>query len=230
MRCEHPISRPCRSRVWPLAKPEGWRKTDTPRFLGPAQNAVVWQVADQQVVGVGKPHRPFQPSKTLAQRQQLRIRQASTLKRGSNLESSRASLISVRWHGRRTGGTCSCTVISTAGSSPIVPERWPLRPSAPAATLVLAEGQLARPHLDPRAVHRSTHQRPESGTIHCGAGFSCQSPTQPTGCTVNTVGRLAARLLLFHCGSAAPTPLSSNSGQLAACWWLTPSSSVHRCQ
>ena len=32
----------------------------------------------------------------------------------------------------------------------------------------------------------SMNQRPDSTTIHCGAGFSCQSPIQPTGCTVNT--------------------------------------------
>ncbi len=27
----------------------------------------------------------------------------------------------------------------------------------------------------------STNQRPDSGTIHCGLGFSCQAPIQPTG-------------------------------------------------
>jgi hypothetical protein len=35
----------------------------------------------------------------------------------------------MKWHGLRTGRTCNRTVINTAGSSPIVPERWPLRPS-----------------------------------------------------------------------------------------------------
>ena len=51
----------------------------------------------------------------------------------------------------------------------------------------------------------SIHQRPDSTTIHCGAGFSCQSPTQPTGCTVKTtVPRLRA-CLSFHCGAAPPT-------------------------
>src|SRR5262249_45159378 len=34
----------------------------------------------------------------------------------------------------------------------------------------------------------STNQRPDKGMIHCGRGFSCQSPIQPTGSTVtNTV-------------------------------------------
>ncbi len=60
----------------------------------------------------------------------------------------------------------------------------------------------------------SIHQRPDSTTIHCGAGFSCQSPTQPTGCTVNTVVLETVSCLLFHCGSAPPTPFSSNSVRL----------------
>ena len=76
----------------------------------------------------------------------------------------------------------------------------------------------------------SIHQRPDSTTIHCGAGFSCQSPTQPTGCTVTTTVEEWVSCLLFHCGSAPPTPFSSNSVSAHCAWWLTPFSSVQRCQ
>ena len=76
----------------------------------------------------------------------------------------------------------------------------------------------------------SIHQRPDSTTIHCGAGFSCHSPIQPTGCTVNTGVADTVSCLLFHCGSAGPTPFSRNSGRAHSVWWLTPSLSVQRCQ
>ena len=32
------------------------------------------------------------------------------------------------WQGVRRGSICNCTVMSTAGSSPMVPERWPFLP------------------------------------------------------------------------------------------------------
>jgi hypothetical protein len=126
---------------------------------------------------------------------------------------------------------CSCTVISTAGWSPIVPERWPLRPCESALQFWSSPKDISPGPNSTRVPSiASTHQRPESGTIHCGAGFSCQSPTQPTGCTVKTTVDSPRGCWLFHCGSASPTPLKVEILEHALVWWLTPSSSVQRCQ
>ena len=48
----------------------------------------------------------------------------------------------------------SCTIISTAGASPTVPEQVAAPAVRLAAVLIAAEGHLARAHLDARAIHR----------------------------------------------------------------------------
>ena len=121
------------------------------------------------------------------------------------------ALIQRIWQGSCCGSMCSCTVISTAGWSPIVPERCPFRPSAPFVQPWSSPNENSPGPCSTRVPSMlSSHQRPDSTTIHCGAGFSCQSPTQPTGWTVTTTVEDCSGCLLFHCGSAPPTPFNSN--------------------
>src|ERR1700689_1697508 len=100
------------------------------------------------------------------------------------------------------GGASNCPIMSTAGSSPTVPERWPCLP--PTLRVFLSSPKDISP--DPISTRRpsidSTNQRPDNGMIHCGFGFSCQSPIQPTGSTV--MKTVAASLVLapIHCGAA----------------------------
>ena len=73
----------------------------------------------------------------------------------------------------------------------------------------------------------STNQRPVRMAIHCGLGFSCHSPTQPTGSTVKVTPAVDGSMRSFHCGATpGPTPLSSNAASLNFSWRLTPSASV----
>ena len=79
----------------------------------------------------------------------------------------------------------TCTSISTEGWSPTVPERWPLRPSASDFVFWSLPNDSSPGPISTRLPSMvSTNQQPESGTIHCGFGFSCHSPTQPTGRTM----------------------------------------------
>ncbi|WP_353890161.1 CxxxxCH/CxxCH domain-containing protein [uncultured Methylobacterium sp.] len=73
----------------------------------------------------------------------------------------------------------------------------------------------------------STNQRPESTAIHCGFGFSCHSPTQPTGRTVKVTPAWLGSILSFHCGATpGPTPWNWNAVSANCAWRLTPSASV----
>jgi len=83
------------------------------------------KVAEQQTILIGEPDRPFQPGEPFAERHERRIRQHIGSKAGvQDFE----SVHYLKRQGLRVGGICSWTVINTAEASPIVPERWPLRP------------------------------------------------------------------------------------------------------
>jgi hypothetical protein len=71
----------------------------------------------------------------------------------------------------------------------------------------------------------------EIGIIHCGFGFSCHSPTQPTGrtMTIMWVPELLSRSIQ---DDSAPFDMLSNLKSLSSqrSWRLTPFSSVQTCQ
>src|ERR1051326_7718597 len=100
------------------------------------------------------------------------------------------------------GGASNCTIMSTAGSSPTVPERCPCLPPRLRVFLSspkdISPGPISTrwPSID------TTNQRPDNGMSHCGYGFSCQSPIQPAGSTV--MKTVAGTLVLapIHCGAA----------------------------
>ena len=149
-----------------------------------------------------------------------------------DLEAAHAVTVA-EWQGAARPARRAAAPSSDApGSSPTVPERWPLRPSRRRCS---PGPRRTRTRPAPSRCACRPSPRPTSGptaaTIHCGAGFSCQSPTQPTGCTVNTTVASPRACLSFHCGSAAPTLLAARRRVSAQRrWWLTPSASVQRCQ
>jgi hypothetical protein len=116
--------------------------------------------------------------------------------------------------------------ISTAGSPSSDPERCPFFP------LIILQPWSPPKESSPGPISTrvlsivSTYHRPEIGTIHCGAGFSCQSPSTPGGSVRNNT--LAGRLLVMHCQTIADpglTVLSLLEGNDAMLWRLTPFSS-----
>jgi hypothetical protein len=67
--------------------------------------------------------------------------------------------------------------------------------------------------------------------IHCGFGFSCQSPIQPTGSTVTKTVASSRVFCPIHCGAAGgEIDCRSNAVIAQRVWRLTPASSVQRCQ
>ena len=68
----------------------------------------------------------------------------------------------------------------------------------------------------------STYHRPDSGTIHCGFGFSCQVPTHPTGWTLTRTLAGEAPRMSFHCGAAPPMLCWRNAVNGQRIWRLIP--------
>ena len=67
--------------------------------------------------------------------------------------------------------------------------------------------------------------------IHCGFGFSCHSPTQPTGWTTTSTVAPGVLCLSIHDGAAPSEMLCSLNALISQrFWWLTPFSSVQTCQ
>ncbi|RYB03302.1 CxxxxCH/CxxCH domain-containing protein [Lichenibacterium ramalinae] len=110
------------------------------------------------------------------------------------------------------------------GWSPTVPDRCPLPPrvfwSSP---IISSPGPISTRW--PSMV--STNHRPVRMAIHCGLGFSCHSPTQPTGRTVKVTPAWHGSILSFHCGATSGlTPLNAKAPSSNRSWRLTPSASV----
>ena len=127
----------------------------------------------------------------------------------------------------RVGATSSPVTIIVQGSLPTVPDRSPFRPSRSrvpwSSPIISSPGPISTRW--PSIV--STNHRPVRMAIHCGRGFSCQFPTQPTGSTVKVTPACVLSILLFHCGSTpAPMPCNSKRDKSKRCWRLMPSSSV----
>src|SRR5471032_474506 len=96
------------------------------------------------------------------------------------------------------GMLSNCMTISTAGASPIVPERWPRLPPTSRQFWSPPKERSPGPISTRVPSIDSTNHRPERGMIHCGLGFSCHVPTQPMGCTVTIVVIAPLIFLLCH--------------------------------
>jgi hypothetical protein len=98
----------------------------------------------------------------------------------------------------------------------MVPERCPCRPVLSGFVFWSPPKEIAPGPISTRVPSVvSTNQQPDRGTIHCGFGLPCHSPTQPTGNeAMSTVASAVARWL-FHCGAARPPML---------CMWKADSS------
>jgi hypothetical protein len=121
------------------------------------------------------------------------------------------------------GSFSSCTIRFTEGWLPTVPDRCPFRPRASGLQFWSPPNDSSPGPISTRLPSIvSTNQRPESGTIHWGFGFSCHSPTQPTGWTTITTVVPGALCLSSHEG-AAPGEMLWSLKALSSqrFWWLT---------
>src|SRR6185437_10708414 len=137
-------------------------------------------------------------------------------------------------HAKRHGSpraSSSCTSMRTAGSSPAVPERCPRRPRASGRQPWSSPNEISPGPISTRSPSMvTTYQRPESGTIHCGFGFSCHSPTQPTGSTLRFTVATPRCTSSCHCGAAPGIAFIVKRSRWQRFWWLTPFASTHTCQ
>ena len=204
-RWEQPISRPCRSRVWPFAKPEGLRKTEIPpvsvqrriRSLGMSLTSRHSWSANQ--TGPSSQPRPFGEfyQRCVGQHEPGKARGFPDLEivHGKSSE-----------NGRVDGPEERAIARSSAPLAPRrwCPRRWPLLPARAVQFWSSPSENSPAPCSMRVPSIASIHHRPDSTTIHCGAGFSCHSPTQPTGWTVNTTVASERACALFHCADAPP--------------------------
>ena len=97
--------------------------------IDPAQCAVIGDVLEQQAMTVAYPHRPLDPTEPRGQLLQPGVRQHERRKLSvQRFDCGRHSFIHRNAQGQLGPAPSSCTTMSTAGSSPTVPDRWPLRP------------------------------------------------------------------------------------------------------
>jgi len=202
--------------------------------LCPALHLVIENVTEQQAFQISETEIAFWPPEVFLSFSSWAVSITNSWKSEvCKVESLHLRPPYFSWQGLLFTGTCStCTIIVTQGWSPTVPERWPLRPWASGFVFWSFPNDSSPGPISTRVPSMvSTNQRPESGTIHCGFGFSCHSPTQSTGRTM-TITWVPGLLSRSTQDDAAPFDMLSNLKSLSSqrSWWLTPFSSVQTCQ